>query len=219
MPSRTNEEWLAALRNKNTPQSNELHNAALADLRATIMNGLPHALQPWIQSSHPQFAALTEEVAQETLLKVLKNLASFEDRSQFTTWVHKIAAHVALTELRRRKWRDASLEEITANDDGEGNNENNTLLADSAQGPEHAIEKADLLMLVRRIITEELTERQRNALIAAAIQDVPIDDLAKRMKMERNALYKLLHDARSRLKKRLLSEGISVQDVFASVVA
>lgn len=218
MAARTNEEWLRALRS-NDAQSAEAHNLALADLRGIILNGLPHALQPWIQPSHPQFAALAEEVAQETLLKVLKNLGSFEGRSQFTTWAHKIAVHVALTELRRRKWRDTSLDEMSSRDEDEGDNEHNPLLTDIAHTPEQAIEKNDLLRRVRRAITEDLTDRQRTALVAATIQEVPIDDLAKRMKMERNALYKLLHDARSRLKKRLLREGISVQDIFASISA
>ncbi|MCW1971153.1 MAG: RNA polymerase sigma factor [Anaerolineae bacterium] len=216
MSARTNEEWLQALR-RNDAQSAEAHNAALADLRSIILNGLPHALSPWIQPSHPQFAALAEEVAQETLLKVLKNLGSFEGRSQFTTWTHKIAVHVALTELRRRKWRDTSLDELSSTSEEEGDNEHNPLLTDLTHTPEQAVEKNDLLQRVHRAITKDLTDRQRTALIAATIQEVPIDDLAKRMKMERNALYKLLHDARSRLKKRLMLEGISVQDIFASL--
>ncbi|NOH03849.1 MAG: hypothetical protein HND47_18735 [Chloroflexi bacterium] len=33
---------------------------------------------------------------------------TFEGRSLFTTWVHKIAIRIALTELRRKRWRDAS---------------------------------------------------------------------------------------------------------------
>jgi hypothetical protein len=36
------------------------------------------------------------------------------------------------------------------------------------------------------------------------------------MKTNRNALYKLLHDARLRLKRRLLAEGISAQEVLAA---
>lgn len=44
---------------------------------------------------------------QETLLRVLDQLDTFEGRSLFTTWVHKIAIRIALTELRRKRWRDS----------------------------------------------------------------------------------------------------------------
>ena len=40
--------------------------------------------------------------------------------------------------------------------------------------------------------------------------------VARRMDMKRNALYKLLHDARLRLKKRLANEGLTVEDVWAA---
>jgi RNA polymerase sigma-70 factor (ECF subfamily) len=39
--------------------------------------------------------------------------------------------------------------------------------------------------------------------------------VARRMDMKRNALYKLLHDARLRLKRRLASEGLTAQEVLA----
>ena len=102
MPVRTNETWLADLRDNG--QAREL---ALEDLRAIIQKGLPFALSRWLSPDQPQFNALVEEVTQETLLRVLDQLDTFEGRSQFTTWVHKIAVRIALTELRRKRWRDS----------------------------------------------------------------------------------------------------------------
>jgi RNA polymerase sigma-70 factor (ECF subfamily) len=48
------------------------------------------------------------------------------------------------------------------------------------------------------------------------IQEVPLEEAAVRMKTNRNALYKLLHDARLRLKRRLRSEGLTAQEVLAA---
>ena len=78
--------------------------AALEDLRATLMAGLPYALSGWLSPDRPGFQALAEEVTQEALLKILDNLHTFEGRSQFTTWAHKIAVNIALSKLRRRRW-------------------------------------------------------------------------------------------------------------------
>lgn len=207
MPNRTNEEWLSSLR-----ADGDLQNEALEDLRSIIKKGLPYALSRWLSPSQPQFEALVEEVTQETLLRVLDQLDTFEGRSQFTTWVHKIAVRIALTELRRKRWRDSSLDELTENEDippPPG------LLADPQAGPETSAERADMLARVGRIIEEELTDRQRKALTLLAIQDVPMDVAARRLKTNRNALYKLLHDARLRLKKRLSAEDISPNEVLS----
>ena len=89
------------------------------------------------------------------------------------------------------------------------------LLADSHAGPETSAERADILDHVRRVIEEELTDRQRQALILLGIQDMPMEDAARKLKTNRNALYKLLHDARLRLKTRLAMEDISANEVLS----
>lgn len=207
MATRNNEAWLSDLR-----AEGETKNAALEDLRSVIQKGLPYALSRWLSPSQPQFESLVEEVTQETLLRVLDQLDTFEGRSQFTTWVHKIAVRIALTELRRKRWRDSSLDELTENEDIPPPQ---NLLADSKAGPETAAERADILAHVRRVIEEELTDRQRQALILLGIQDMPMEDAARKLKTNRNALYKLLHDARLRLKTRLAMEDISATEVLA----
>lgn len=207
MPTRTNEAWLSDL-----SSSGEAREAALEDLRSIVQKGLPYALSRWLSTDEPQFNSLVEEVTQETLLRVLDQLDSFEGRSQFTTWVHKIAVRIALTELRRKRWRDASLDELTENEDippPPG------LLADPQAGPETSAERADMIVRVRRIIDEELTERQRQALLLLGVQDMPMEDAARKLKTNRNALYKLLHDARLRLKNRLSMEDINAHEVLA----
>jgi len=207
MATRTNEDWLSDLR-----AEGEKRNTALDDLRTVIKKGLPYALSRWLSPTQPQFESLVEEVTQETLLRVLDQLDTFEGRSQFTTWVHKIAIRIALTELRRKRWRDSSLDELTENEDIPPPS---GLLADSQAGPDISAERADMLAHVRRVIEEELTDRQRQALVLLGLQDMPMEDAARKLKTNRNALYKLLHDARLRLKTRLALEDISPQDVLA----
>ena len=207
MATRTNEAWLSDLR-----ANGETKSMALEDLRAVIQKGLPYALSRWLSPDLPQFSSLVDEVTQETLLRVLDQLDTSEGRSQFTTWVHKIAVRIALTELRRKRWRDSSLDELTENEDAPPPP---GLLADSQASPETSAERGDMLTRVRRIIEEELTDRQRQALILLGVQDMPIEDAARKLKTNRNALYKLLHDARLRLRTRLASEEIAPHEVLA----
>jgi RNA polymerase sigma-70 factor (ECF subfamily) len=208
MTTRTNEQWLSDLSTDGATKE-----AALEDLRAIIARGLPFALSRWLSPASPQFESLTEEVTQETLLRVLDQLHTFEGRSLFTTWVHKIAIRIALTELRRKRWQDSSLDELV---DDEEILVSPRILEDARPTPEQSAERADMLARIRRVIDEELTERQRRALIMLGMQGMPMEEAARRLKTNRNALYKLLHDARLRLRQRLHAEGLNVEEVFSA---
>ncbi len=211
MTERSNEQWVSEL-----GAPGEAQEIALGDLRAIVMRGLPYALSKWLTPTDPQFESLSEEVAQDTLLRVLDSLHTFEGRSKFTTWVHKIAVRIALTELRRKRWRDVSLDELTENAPGQGPL---GVLTAHVAGPEVVTEQSDMIAHLQRVISEELTEKQRQALVATRIHGVPMEEVARKMGTNRNALYKLLHDARLRLKNRLEEEGLSPEDVLAAFEA
>jgi len=208
MRKRSNEEWLREFRTKGQDQED-----ALADLHAIILSGLPYSLSKWLSPTDPHFTPFTEEVAQDTLLRVLDKMHTFEGRSQFTTWVHKIAVRIALTELRRQRWKDVSLDNLV---DSEESFVPPRLMADSTAGPETSAEQHDLLAQVQRLIDEELTDKQRQAMIAINIEGMPIEEVARQMNMKRNALYKLIHDARLRLKRRMALEGLTPEDVMSA---
>ena len=91
-----------------------------------------------------------------------------------------------------------------------------SLMIDPSPNPDTLTQQNDMLMRIGRLINEELTDKQRQAMVATAIEGVPLEEVARRMDMKRNALYKLLHDARLRLKKRLANEGLTIEDVWAA---
>ncbi len=173
---------------------------------------MPYGLSRWLSPSDPEFDELIEDVTQEALMRVLDSLNTFEGRSQFTTWVYKIAVRIALTELRRRRWKDVSLEELTEAGD-ERPAEPGWMAAPQA-GPESTAERREALALIQSMMEQELSPRQRQALMAIAVKGVPMDEVARRMKTNRNALYKLLHDARLKLKRRIEEQGLRVEEVL-----
>lgn len=206
MIERTNEEWLQALTSTGSARA-----AALNDLRGVLARGLRRGLLGRVNTSAPDFDALAEDFVQEALLKILDNLPTFAGRSKFTTWAHKITVHVALSELRRKRWQDASLTALSEPDEGPyvpG------LTADPAPDPASLAERRDMLARVNRIITETLSDKQRAALSATVIQGLPTAQVAEMLKVNPNALYKLVHDARRQLKKQLLAEGLAPADVL-----
>lgn len=204
---RTNEEWLAALGTAGPNRDD-----ALADLRVILNTGLRRGLLGRVNTSAPEFDSMAEDFVQDSLLKILEKLQTFAGLSQFTTWAHKITVHIALTELRRKRWRDSSLDQLTEKEEGEYTP---SYTADPSPTPENRVERNDMLTRVNRIIEEELTEKQRAVMKSAVIRGNPAAIVAREMDMNPNAVYKLLHDARLRLKHRLEEEGLTPADVIA----
>ncbi len=218
MTDRTNEQWLADLRSDG-PE----HTAALADLQARLQRGLyyylSHDRSDLANRSSEELEQMAQDFAQDALLKVLDNLDSFRGESQFITWASKIAARVAISELRRARYRDYSLDHLTADGEIMPSITSLAINPDDAPQPEYATERQDVLDQIDVALSNALTERQRLALIAVAVEGVPIEDLAERMNTNRNALYKLLHDARLKLKNYMEGQGLTLEyilDLFES---
>ncbi|MCP4426875.1 MAG: RNA polymerase sigma factor [Chloroflexi bacterium] len=207
MAQRTNEQWLNDLQ-----ATGPAYDAAISDLLAILAAGLRRGLLAQVNTSAPEFETQAEDFAQDAVLKVLANIQSFAGRSKFTTWAHKIAVSVALTELRRKRWQDRSLDGMV--DAGEGDY-TPRLAADETPSPENVAERAEALAHVQRLLENALTEKQRQALTKSVIQGMSTNEIAQTMNMKPNAVYKLLHDARVRLKHNLAKEGLTPTDILA----
>jgi RNA polymerase sigma-70 factor (ECF subfamily) len=147
-----------------------------------------------------------EDFTQEALVHILRRRDSFKGESRFSTWAMAVALRVAFTALRRRRYRervvdiDTELAESVA------------ALTSGVPDPQRGSERADLMTTLRRAIAEDLTERQRSAVLGE-LQGVPSEALAERLGIKRNALYKLHHDARKKLRGAILAAGYSSDDV------
>lgn len=69
---------------------------------------------------------------------------------------------------------------------------------------------------ISRLINEELTEKQRVALTATVIQGRPLSEVAYLLGSNQNAVYKLVFDARQRLRRRLAEDNLTPEEVIAS---
>lgn len=141
---------------------------------------------------------LAQQSADDALLALLGKLDGFRGESRFTTWAYKFALLEAGVKVRRRAWqqREVPLAE-----------EAWSLLADAGSSAGRGAEDAELFRALREEIEGTLSERQREVLVAVALNDVPIDVLAERLGSTRGALYKTLHDARRKLREALAARG------------
>ena len=212
MTDRTNEQWLADLTGAPDVQA-----AALTDLRERLQRGIFYYLSRERSDlsglSGAEITHMAEDLAQDATLRVMENLDSFRGDSQFTTWATRIAVRVAISDLRRARYKDYSLDDLTA--DGDLLPVASTaLMGDMPVGPERSAERSEVFERVNAALQDALTERQYQALMAVAVNGVPLEIVAERMGTNRNALYKLLHDARRKLRTYLETQGISPEYVM-----
>ena len=80
--------------------------------------------------------------------------------------------------------------------------------------PAREAEWRDLLAALRRAVDTELTPRQRQIFVAIVLNEVPLDALAARLGSNRNALYKVLFDARRKLRAALAAKGYLDHDTM-----
>lgn len=116
-----------------------------------------------------------------------------------------------MTSLRRRHWRDVSLDQVTHDDEFVPER-----AVDDGQRPDQHAEREAVLAAMRRVIETELTDKQKTVLIAE-LRGMPLDAIAHQTGSNRNAVYKLTHDARMRLKKGLEMAGYQAQDVLSAI--
>jgi RNA polymerase sigma-70 factor (ECF subfamily) len=143
---------------------------------------------------------LAQQAADDALVSVLRRLEDFRGASRFTTWAYKFALLEAAVKLRKRAWQGR---EIPLEDDAWGS------FSSLQLDPAAEAEQSELLGALRQAVDDVLTPRQRQVLVALAVDGVPIDVLAERLDSTRGALYKTLHDARRKLRAHLEEAGLT----------
>ncbi len=197
-PSEQSQAWLTALRGDGAERDRaiaRLHDLLLRAARFEL-NRRRAAL------SHVRGEELEDiatQAADDALMALLGKLDDYRGASRFTTWAYKFALLEAGVKLRRRAWQDR---EVVLDPDSW------PAVADPRSSAHEELEQTELLEALRVAVEAELTPHQRQVFVALALNEVPIDVLAERLNTNRNALYKTLHDARHKLRRKLAEDGL-----------
>jgi RNA polymerase sigma factor (sigma-70 family) len=184
-----------------------LRDAAISQLREILVRGVSKALA----SKYGRTIA-AEDIVQDALLTILRSIEQFQGASKFVTWAMTIAIRIGTSDLRRRYHAEQSLEAF----DTENGNKIEIVAADG-EIPELVQSKRELIHLIETLINDRLTEKQRTV-IRASLDGFSSDGIAEVLKMNRNAVYKLQHDARVKLKRGLEESGYTADDCISLFV-
>jgi RNA polymerase sigma-70 factor, ECF subfamily len=196
---RDNHDWTSDLASDVPARRND----AVRDLRDMLFRGLSKSL-----SKHGRVDdAFLEDIAQEASMKILEKLGDFEGRSKFRTWAVTIAVRTAVSKMRNREWQNVSLESFTSHAEFDPQ-----IAVDSSETTVRTNSRLDMLGKLKELIDSELTERQWIA-ITADLRGMPLPQIAEKLGSNTNSIYKLLHDARKKLRSGLEAAGFTVDDL------
>jgi RNA polymerase sigma-70 factor (ECF subfamily) len=151
--------------------------------------------------SGPELEDLAQQAAADAMITIVDKLETFRGDCRFTTWAYRFAALIVGSKVRRHPWHRPNRPFHTA--------EWLDYRAWCGDEPEVDFEAREMQSVIRRVVTTDLTPHQREVLIASIIDHRSADDLATQLGSNRNAIYKVLFDARQKLKVALRAEGFS----------
>lgn len=155
-------------------------------------SGVIHFVYRMVQNQ-----AVAEELAQEVFLRVYKSRSSYEPTAKFTTWLFRIASHLALNWIRdgRNEKRQASLDE-------ESHEGSAKQVADRSRTAEQELLYRARLREVRQAI-ESLPAKQKAAVMMHKYQELEYAEIADVLSCSESAVKSLLFRAYESLRVRL----------------
>ena len=153
---------------------------------------LVHFLYRMVQNQ-----AVAEELAQEAFLRVYRSRSTYEPTAKFTTWLFRIANHLALNWIRdgKNERGQESLDQTAA--DGQVRQ-----VSDRQPTTEQQMIRNARMEEVRRAI-QSLPEKQRSAVLMHKYEEMEYSQIAGVLECSESAVKSLLFRAYETLRLRL----------------
>ena len=166
--------------------------ASFAVLLDKHRSSVIHFLQRMVQSH-----AVAEELAQEVFLRVYRSRATYEPTAKFTTWLFRIATHLALNSIR-----DGKNERLQERLDDNPENLPVKQVSDKRPTVEATLVYQARLEEVRKAI-RALPDKQRAAVLMHKYEEMEYTQIAKVLNCSESAVKSLLFRAYETLRARL----------------
>ena len=132
------------------------------------------------------------------MVAILAKIDGFRGESRFITWAYRFVILEVSSKLGRRSGQPAGRAGYRAV---------GRLPDRFGIDPARHAAAAGILAEVRRVVEHELTAHQRRVFVAIVVDGIPLDALAAKLGLERNAVYKVIFDARRKIRRALVANG------------
>ncbi|WP_405072051.1 sigma-70 family RNA polymerase sigma factor [Kribbella sp. NBC_01510] len=147
----------------------------------------------------PELDDIAHQAAADALLTICGKVETFRGDCKFTTWAYKFVIFDVAAKINRHFWQRAGVR--FDDEDWE------RLPTRLGIGPEAHAESRDLMEAVHRAVNETLTAKQKLVFVALVLNGMPTDVLADQLGSTHNAIYKMMFDARRKLRAALIEAG------------
>jgi RNA polymerase sigma-70 factor (ECF subfamily) len=146
---------------------------------------------------------LAADLAQETFFRVYRNINTYSNIYQFSTWLYRIATNLAIDELRYRKRRgQVFYNNVWDNSCGQEGDRPEMQISDARLGPREEMLRKESNQIVGDAI-RSLPEKYRTAFVMKEIQEMPYETIAQVLKCSTGTVKSRLHRARELLQRKL----------------
>ncbi len=140
---------------------------------------------------------VAEELAQEVFLRVYRSRSTYEPTAKFTTWLFRIATHLALNWMR-----DGKHEKAQERLDGEDGSPARREVPDRKPSAEQSLVNEVRLAEIRQAIAD-LPDKQRSAVLMHKYEEMEYAQIAKVLSCSESAVKSLLFRAYETLRAKL----------------
>ena len=147
----------------------------------------------------PELDDLAHQAAADAMLAILAKVDTFRGESRFTTWAYKFVIFEVSGKIGRHYWTNPVVP-LEPEDW-------NRLPDRFGLDPGGQAEWADLMAAIRRAVETVLTPHQRRIFVALVLDEVPLDAMSITLGVNRNAIYKVMFDARRKIRADLIANG------------
>ena len=147
----------------------------------------------------------TDEVVQETLIRLFRYIHKLKDADRFASWVMRIAVNQVQTwRMKKSRQRLYEVTESMENDEGV------VVLAGRPANPRDAAVHRQMREHIENAMGT-LPDRQQTAVVLFEIEGCSIKEIAEAMSCSEGAVKFNIHEARKKLQRRLgyLIQGLS----------
>jgi RNA polymerase sigma-70 factor (ECF subfamily) len=190
--------WTHVLAHANTRERRAAE-ARLHDMLLRVARGELSRRNAALHVSGPELDDLAFQAADDAMMAITAKLSTFRGESRFTTWAYRFVVLEVSTKIGRHFWREHGVSFDEQDWD--------RLPDRFGLSPAHEAEGREFVAALRTVVQAELSERQRRVFVALVLNGVPPDALATELGTNRNAVYKMMFDARRKVRAALVAKG------------
>ncbi len=155
--------------------------------------------------------AESEDLTQETFLKVSHSLERFRGDSSLSTWIYKIATRTAIDSFRKKGREQEKLEPVVTSSDKTEEKEDRDLWSGEVRSLDQQIIRSEMNACIRNVIST-LPETYRAVIVLSELEGFGNEEIAAILGTGIDTVKMRLHRGRAKLKEALAKQCILYRD-------